>query len=252
MNLPKVVGTAVIAAFAAVSFAGAQSPPPSTIGFLRNAAMAGIEGNRHQEAGRFAEALDRYTAVINFTDRALDDYGRHGIAYPSRPPLVYWLAGRSHFDAARMRIHLRRSPAEVSHHLDRARQALQAVLHLDSAQARRARQRHTPDTWKYEFLRGQIELLRGDLASARHAYEQVARMNPGFAPAVEALAFIGYARGPGVRGSTRDGLALPPKPEPVVAGKQLVELGFAFLGLIYSKYSAEIDFAQQITQALMQ
>ena len=240
-----------LAVFAATG-ATAQSTPPSTIQLLRSAAGAGIQGNRLEAGGRFADALDQYTLVINFTDRALDDYGGHGIQFPARPPIAYWLAGRSHFDAARMQVRLHRSPVEVNHHLVRARQALDAVLMLDSAQAVRGRRSSTADTWKYLFLRGEIEMLRGNLAGAREDYERVTRLNRGFTPAAEALSFVSYAQGTSVRGTTREGLALPPKPASSLSVAQLLDLGFDFLGLIYEKYSAEIDFAQQVTQAMLQ
>jgi tetratricopeptide (TPR) repeat protein len=232
--------------------AASQRPPPSTIQLLRSAAGSGIEANRLENAGRFADALDGYTATINFTDRALDDFGSYGIPFQARPSIAYWLAARSHFDAARMQLELRRSRTEVDHHLTRARQAMDAVLILDSIQARRAGQQATADTWKYGFLRGQIQLLRGDLPGARRDYQQVTRLNPGFPPAREALSFIAYAQGGGVRGTTGEGHELPPKPAPVLSLAQLVDLGFDFLGLIYKEHSAEIAFAQRLTQIAVQ
>jgi tetratricopeptide (TPR) repeat protein len=243
---------AVLSALLAAAPAPAQRTPPSTAQHLRNAAVAGIEGNRFVAAGRYADALDRYTAGVNHTDRGLDDYTRHGIGFHARPPVAYWLAARSHFDAARMQVHLRRSPADADHHLVRGRQAADAVLILDSVQASRVRQRFTADTWKYLFLRGQINLLRGDLPRARADYEQVARLNPGFVPAGETLSFITYAESRGMRGTTPQGLTLPPKPAPRLSTGQLLDIGLQFLGLISTKYSAEIEFARTVSQAMFQ
>lgn len=252
MTRRRSVAGVVLAALLAAAPAAAQRMPASTAQHLRNAAMAGIEGNRFADAGRHADALDRYTAGINHTDRGLDDYTRQGIGFHARPPVAYWLAARSHFDAARMQVHLRRSRTDVDHHLVRGRQAADAVLLLDSVQASQARQRYTADTWKYVFLRGQINLLRGDLPRARADYEQVARLNPGFRPAGETLAFITYAEGRGMRGTTPQGLALPAKPAPRLTTAQLLDIGFQFLGLIYKERSGEIALAQTITQAMFQ
>ncbi|HYW07959.1 MAG TPA: hypothetical protein VE913_13445 [Longimicrobium sp.] len=232
--------------------AAAQRPPASSLALLRSAAGAGMEGDDMERAGRFADALDRYTAATGFTDRALDDFGQHGIQFQARPRVAYFLAGRSHFDAARMQVKLRRSPTDVSHHLNRARQAMDGVLILDGVAARQARRPYTDDAWKYLFMRGQIQLLRGDLPAAQQDYEQVVRLNRGYRPAMEALGFISYARGSAVRGATSDGDPLPPKPAPVLSRAQLVDLVFDFAGLIYRKYSAELAIAQKVTQAMMQ
>jgi tetratricopeptide (TPR) repeat protein len=252
MNRRGSLAGAVLAALLAAAPAPAQRTPASTVQHLRNAAMAGIEGNRLAEAGRYADALDRYTAGINHTDRGLDDYTRIGIGFHARPPVAYWLAARSHFDAARMQVHLRRSPGVVDHHLVRGRQASDALLALDSVQASRLRQRFTADTWKYLFLRGQINLVRGDLPRARADYERVARLNPGFVPAVETLSFITYAEGRGMRGTTPQGLELPAKPAPRLSTGQIVDISLQFLALVSKKYSAEIEFARSVSQAMFQ
>lgn len=237
--------------FCCAPHAAAQRPPQAVLELLKASAASGIEGKRLEAAGDFGGALGSYEAGISSADRALDEYNRLGTPFPSRLPLAYWLAAQSNYDAARMKMQLRRGPQEITHHLNRSRDAFTATLNLDRVEAGRSGHQYTGSTWSFLNSRATVSLMLGDFAAARRDYALVANtLNRNFRPAVDALAYLDYMEGRSQSTTTPNGLRLPEKPARKVSKEEQINLVFGFLKLILREYKDELSFGQELFKAL--
>src|ERR1700754_3571456 len=134
-NFNRLYACFVLACFMTLAYCAqdvlAQSAPPTVVDLLKQSVTTAIEGKKLEDAGNIGEALTKYEDAVRLDDKSFDEYKRLAIPFQSRHSIAYWLAGRCHFDIARMKMQLRRSPQEITFNLTRAQQALTATLTLD-------------------------------------------------------------------------------------------------------------------------
>jgi hypothetical protein len=241
-----------IASTSCAQYVLAQTAAPTVVDLLKQSASSGIEGEKFEQAGNFGDALIKYEDALRFVDRSMDEYSRLAIPFQFRHFVAYWLAGFSHFNAARMKMQLRRSPEDITFHLKRSQLALTATINLDQIAARGSGYQYTANVWKFFNLRAQINLMLGDLIHARSDYALVANtLNKGFRPAVDALAYIDYLEGRSQKTTTPNGLRVPEKPKSKLTQKVLTDLAFEFLKLVFTEYKNEISLAPDVWTHLM-